>query len=195
MPHDAQPASGTGLMQGAVTRVVTMIHVTHFVFQTIQNHFLEKRRKNRYIELFLAAEMHRFLFPKEKQGGKGLNTKSLRHVKVTLFKTGHSKGKEKGEPLQLGFFQERQQRPRLPTSRLACAKRHRELCAPRGPSRSPQRQESSQRGNVQVSQTKLTAFHFSKLPRIKLAGRFLLLHLHFLAENSASTTAAQPTSV
>lgn len=41
MPHDAQPASGTGLVQGTVTRVVTMIHITRLVFQTIQNHFLE----------------------------------------------------------------------------------------------------------------------------------------------------------
>lgn len=48
MSHDAQPASGTGLVQGTITRIVTMVYITDLVFQTIQNHFLEigEKRKN-----------------------------------------------------------------------------------------------------------------------------------------------------
>lgn len=45
VPHDAQPAPGTGLVQGTVTRVVTVVHVTRLVLQTIQNHLLQTARK------------------------------------------------------------------------------------------------------------------------------------------------------
>lgn len=44
MLDDVEPAPGTCLMEGAVTSVITMIHFTYSVFQTVQHHFLKKRR-------------------------------------------------------------------------------------------------------------------------------------------------------
>lgn len=44
MSHNAQPASGAGLMEGTITCIVTMIYITDLVFQTIQNHFLETEK-------------------------------------------------------------------------------------------------------------------------------------------------------
>lgn len=40
MPHDVEPAPRTSLMQGAVTRVVSMVHVTNLVLQAVQDHLL-----------------------------------------------------------------------------------------------------------------------------------------------------------
>lgn len=42
VPHNAQPAPGTGLMQGTVTCVVTVVDIADLVFQTVQHHFLER---------------------------------------------------------------------------------------------------------------------------------------------------------
>lgn len=42
--HDAQPAAGAGLMQGAVPGVVAMVHVTDLPLQTVQHHFLDTRK-------------------------------------------------------------------------------------------------------------------------------------------------------
>lgn len=103
MPHDAQPAPGTGFVQGTVTRVVTMIHITHLAFQAIQNHFLEIGGKTETSELFLAAEISLL---EGKGGEKGKTTKSLQYALVTLFEMSQSKGKEKGEPLKVVFLQE-----------------------------------------------------------------------------------------
>lgn len=77
MPHDAQPAPGTGLVQGTVTRVVTMVHVTSLVFQTVQNHFLEKGRKtdeHRVISCWVNAQISLL---EGKEGEEGVKTKSL----------------------------------------------------------------------------------------------------------------------
>ena len=40
VPHDAQPAPCAGLVQGTVTRVVTVVDIADLVFQTVQHHFL-----------------------------------------------------------------------------------------------------------------------------------------------------------
>lgn len=42
--HDAQPAAGAGLMQGAVPGVVAMVHITDLPLQTVQHHFLDTRK-------------------------------------------------------------------------------------------------------------------------------------------------------
>lgn len=75
MPHDAQPAPGTGLVQGTVTSVVTMIHITRLVFQTIQNHFLEtggKTDEHRVISCCVNAHVSLF---EGKGGGEGAEEK------------------------------------------------------------------------------------------------------------------------
>lgn len=40
VPHNVEPASGTRFMQGTVTCIVSVVHVTDFVFQAIQDNFL-----------------------------------------------------------------------------------------------------------------------------------------------------------
>lgn len=40
MPNNVEPASGTRFMQGTVTCIVSVVHVTDFVFQAIQDNFL-----------------------------------------------------------------------------------------------------------------------------------------------------------
>lgn len=163
MPHDAQPASGTGLMQGTVTRIVTMIHITHLVFQTIQNHFLEIRGKNRYIRLFLAAKMHRSLFFTEKAAG-GRAKHKLPKICLRYPSFRQVSQKEKRELPKVLFIRETQQRPQLPRKQTS-------LCEASHPARTfPQ-------PPVQISQTKLMASHFSKLPHVKLARKVFTLCL------------------
>lgn len=41
---DVDPAAGARFVQGAVTGVVTVIHVTHFILQTVQHHLLHKEK-------------------------------------------------------------------------------------------------------------------------------------------------------
>lgn len=47
VPHDAQPAPCAGLVQGTVTRVVTVVDIADLVFQTVQHHFLERAEEER----------------------------------------------------------------------------------------------------------------------------------------------------
>lgn len=44
MAHDPQPAAGTGLMQGAVPGVVSMVHIADPPLETVQHHFLDTSR-------------------------------------------------------------------------------------------------------------------------------------------------------
>lgn len=42
--HDAQPASGAGLVQGAVAGVVSMVHVADAPLEAVQHHLLDTGR-------------------------------------------------------------------------------------------------------------------------------------------------------
>ena len=47
MLDDVEPASGAGLMESTVTSVVSVVDFANFIFQTIQNHFLEWTKKKK----------------------------------------------------------------------------------------------------------------------------------------------------
>lgn len=44
VPHDVQPATCTGLMQGTVASVVPVINVTDSAFQAVEHHLLDERK-------------------------------------------------------------------------------------------------------------------------------------------------------
>lgn len=41
VPHDAQPATCTGLMQGTVASIVTVVNIADSAFQAVENNLLE----------------------------------------------------------------------------------------------------------------------------------------------------------
>lgn len=55
--NDGEPAAGARLVQGAVAGVVSVVDVTHPVFQAVENHLLETHRESR-LQRSLASCFH-----------------------------------------------------------------------------------------------------------------------------------------
>lgn len=170
MSHDAQPASGTGLVQGTITRIVTMVYITDLVFQTIQNHFLEigEKRKNIHRVICYCRAAARASLRKRGAGGQEAKHRLPTTCPSTPLDTDQPKKKKKrtkGKAFKAVFVQEA---PRLSGADKTAA-RHREPHVPwRGfPIAAGARGHADFPGRA-------PSCRFSTLPRVKAGGRFLL---------------------
>lgn len=72
--YNVQPPSSTGFMQGTVSGVVSMVHITNLIFQAVQDHLLPEHAPNIREAFLFTLRLNR---PPKRQQWSGANTNIL----------------------------------------------------------------------------------------------------------------------